>query len=127
MPQAPAQGADALYQEALANGRFVIQRCSACTHHVFYPRQLCPHCGADTLQWVEPSGRGTVYSTTTVRLNPAAPHEVSLIELEEGVRLMSRVRNVAPGELAIGTRVTATVVRENDTALLVFDAMQEAA
>ena len=54
------------YQAELDAGRFCIQHCPQCQHHVFTPRELCPHCGAGGLRWVRPSGLGTVYSTSTI-------------------------------------------------------------
>ncbi len=104
---------------ALAEGRFLIQHCGACGKHVYYPRVLCPHCGADEPALVAPRGTGTVYAVTTVRRKPEAggDYNVSVIELDEGVRLMSRVAGVPPGDVRIGQRVRARVV----DALVVFD------
>ena len=51
-------GAEARYQAALNEGRFLIQRCNECHKHVFYPRMVCPHCGGASLAWVEPKGTG---------------------------------------------------------------------
>jgi uncharacterized OB-fold protein len=112
-------GVLARHQALLAEGRFLIQRCGACSKHVYYPRSLCPHCGAEEPAFVEPSGTGTVYAVTTVRRKPDAggDYNVSVIELDEGVRLMSRVDGVAPGDVRIGHRVRARVA----DALLVFD------
>ena len=61
------EGVEAQYRQALDQGRFQIQHCDACDRAVFYPRMLCPHCGAGQLSWRTPDGRGTVYSTTAVR------------------------------------------------------------
>ncbi len=44
---APAAGVQAEHQAALDEGRFLIQRCAACAKHVYFPRELCPHCGAE--------------------------------------------------------------------------------
>jgi uncharacterized OB-fold protein len=115
-------GPEKLYRDKLAQGRFEIQRCAACAKHVFYPRVLCPHCGADRLEWVQPSGRGSVYSTTVVRRRPAdgGDYNVALIDLEEGVRMMSRVAGIAPEAVAIGLRVQARVAGEGEAALVEF-------
>lgn len=43
----------------LAAGQFRIQHCQDCKRHVFFPRNICPHCGEDTLDWVAPKGTGT--------------------------------------------------------------------
>jgi len=113
------KGIQAQHQVALDEGRFLIQRCQACTKHVYFPRELCPHCGCDRLTWVQPQGLGTVHAVTTVRRKPDAGGDfnVSLIDLDEGVRLMSRVEGVAPSDVKIGQRVRARVVG----GLVVFD------
>lgn len=124
---AEISGVQAYYEKALAGGRLEIQLCDSCNTHVFYPRQICPHCGASRLAWISPSGLGTVYSTTTVRINPLQPHDVSLIDLDEGVRLMSRVVNRPAGTIQIGQRVLARIEQQPSGALLVFDALEDAA
>ena len=115
-------GAEARYQAALNEGRFIIQRCNDCSKHVFYPRMVCPHCGGASLAWVEPKGTGVVYSTTTVRRKPEAggDYDVSLIDLDEGVRMMSRVEGIAPTEVKIGMRVRAKVIDNKGAGLVVF-------
>ena len=105
--EAPNGAAMAAYEAGLKAGRFQIQQCGDCRRHVFYPRAVCPHCASLALRWVQPSGRGVVYSTTVVRrpADKGGPYNVALIELEEGVRLMSRVDGMAPQDVAIGQRV----------------------
>lgn len=102
-------GPQAYYESRLAEGQLEIQRCEECRSHVFYPRTSCPFCGCSSLSWTRPSGFGTVYSTTTVQLNPAKPYDVSLIDLDEGVRMMGRVIDVPAGSVAIGQRVKVKV------------------
>ena len=115
-------GAEEHYQAALNEGRFLIQHCTACGRHVFYPRSICPHCWSERLDWVEPQGSGTVYSTTTVRRKPEAggSYNVALIDLDEGVRLMSRVEGLPPTDVKIGMRVRAAITNENGAGLVVF-------
>jgi len=114
-------GAEAAYQAALREGRFMIQRCRDCEKHVFYPREVCPHCASLSLAWVQPSGTGTVYSTTTVRRKPDAggDYDVSLVDLDEGVRMMSKVIGIPPNDVKIGMRVKAKVM--DGTGLVVFE------
>lgn len=121
-------GADQQYRQALAQGKFQIQRCTACHQAVFYPRMICPHCGAPDLRWESPSGHGTVYSTTVVRRKADAggDYNVALIDLEEGVRMMSRVEGIPPDAVHIGMAVRAEVRQQQDQGLVVFVA-QEAA
>lgn len=117
------------HQAALAEGRFLIQKCDDCGQHIYFPREVCPHCGSDAVQFVSPSGQGTVYAVTTVRRKPAdgGDYNVSLIDLDEGPRLMSRVDNLKPDDVKIGQRVTARVVVADDKGVVVFDAVGGAA
>lgn len=118
-----SQGVQAQYQQALSEGRFVIQHCDGCGRAVHHPREVCPHCGSDRLRWVDALGTGTVYAVTTVRRKPEAGGDlnVSLIDLDEGPRLMSRVANRPPDQVRIGQRVRARVSQEQGQSLLVFD------
>lgn len=114
-------GVQAYHQAAVDAGRFLIQRCTACRRHVYFPREICSHCGSCALAWVEPCGRGTVYATTVVR--DRAGKEVRgivLIDLDEGVRLMSRVEGEAPSSIRIGQRVRASVQATDGRGLLIF-------
>jgi uncharacterized OB-fold protein len=89
---------------------------------------LCPHCGADRLSWKTPDGRGTVYSTTVVRRKPEAggDYNVALIDLAEGVRLMSRVDGIAPDAVRIGMAVRAQVAVNDGRGQVVFVQSKEA-
>jgi uncharacterized OB-fold protein len=114
-------GVEAAYQRQLDEGRFMLQHCSDCQRHVFYPRELCSHCGSLSLQWVVPSGTGAVHAVTTVRRKSEAggDYNVSLIDLDEGVRMMSRVESASP--VHIGDRVRARAVIKDGHGLVVFD------
>ena len=109
-------GPDAAFQAALAGGRIEIQRCGDCGRHVFFPRVLCPHCHGAALSWVEACGDGVVYSTTVVRQRPerGGDHNVALIDLAEGVRMMSRVETIDPMDVTIGMRVKVRMIPGTD-------------
>ncbi len=68
------------------------------------------------------SGNGTVYSTSTIHRKPDAGgnYNVALIDLDEGVRMMSRVEDVAPDEVYIGQRVQARVAQREGRGLVLF-------
>lgn len=123
IPLATPSGVQALHQAALDEGRLLIQRCAGCGQHVYFPRESCPHCGSAELGWVAPTGQGTVYAVTTVRRKPDAggDYNVSLVDLDEGVRLMSRVDNIKPLDLKIGQRVQARVQLTDGRGLVLFD------
>jgi Predicted nucleic-acid-binding protein containing a Zn-ribbon len=105
------KGPDARFRHHLAEGRFMIQRCDACGQHVFAPRVLCKHCGSDRLGWVEASGRATVYAATVVRQKPerGGDYLYAMMDLAEGVRMISTVVGVAPDAVKIGDAVVAEI------------------
>lgn len=117
------QGIQARHQQALDQGRFLIQHCGACGRHVYFPRELCPHCGALSPELVAPAGGGTVQAVTMLhrRAEQGGNYHVCLVDLDEGVRLMSRVEGLAPEAVTVGLRVQARVLLTEGRGLVVFD------
>ena len=87
------------------------QRCSGCSAWRHVPREMCAECGSWNWEWTPSSGRGQVFTWTVIAraLHPAFKDDVpcapTVIELEEGVRLLSEVVDCAPDELEIGMPV----------------------
>jgi len=110
-PRFDGPGPDVVYALNLADGRFTIQRCGSCGHHQFPPALVCRSCGNASPGFIQASGRGTVYSTTTIRAKEGA-HNVSIIELAEGPRLMSTVRGIDPEAVSIGLEVQFSIAED---------------
>ena len=101
------------YWEGIAQGELRIQRCDACSRAVFYPRAICPHCHANQLSWIVASGKGTIYSYTVAhqafgQFAAQAPYIVAIVELDEGVRMMTRVIDAPRERVSIGASVQVT-------------------
>lgn len=110
------------YFAHLAQGRFMLQRSRASGRCFFYPRVAAPVSGDRDLEWVPASGRGTVHATTIVRPKPPQqPYNVVLVDLEEGVRVMSRVEGIAPEAVKIGMPVQARIGTQDEKPILLFD------
>src|SRR5260370_32091666 len=109
-PQIILDGDSQVYWEGIARGELRIQRCAACTRYVFYPRSICPHCFSDWLSWVVASGNGTIYSYTVAHqpFGPFArevPFTITIVQLEEGVRMMTRILRCPRHRITIGSPV----------------------
>jgi len=100
-----------MFRDGLSKGQINLQHCGDCQQAIFFPRINCPHCGGTSLRWQPASGKGEVHTTTTVRRRPESggDYNVSMIELAEGVRMMSRVDDIDPAEVKIGMAITAFV------------------
>ena len=87
------------------------QRCTRCQTWRHVPREMCAACGSWEWEWAQSSGRGRVFTWTLVAraMHPAFQHDTPyaavVIEMEEGVRLVSHVIDCAPDELEIGMPV----------------------
>ncbi|MFA4917426.1 MAG: OB-fold domain-containing protein [Syntrophales bacterium] len=113
-------GPDAQFKAFLSEGKFMIQHGKESGKAAFFPRTVEPGIGGE-LVWVEASGRGTVYSTTTIfKKPPMHNYNVAVIELEEGVRMMSRVENIDPTEVKIGMAVTARIITQKGEPVVIF-------
>jgi uncharacterized OB-fold protein len=87
------------------------QRCTDCATWRHIPRDMCAKCGSFNFEWAQSSGRGTVFSWTVAaqpfvpQFAPLVPYAPVVIELEEGVRMVSWVTDVRPDDLALGMPV----------------------
>jgi uncharacterized protein len=97
--------------DAVAEGRFMIMRCSSCGQAHFYPRPFCPRCGADTVAWEEASGDATLYTWSVVHqndlppFNQRVPYVAAVVDLVEGPRMMTNVVGCDVEDLRVGMRL----------------------
>jgi hypothetical protein len=99
----------AFFWEGVTAHRLLIQRCQGCGELRHPPRPMCPRCNSLDWDTVESTGRGQVYSFVLPR-HPRYPgyddpHIVVLVELDEGVRLVSNLGAVDPDDVVIGMPV----------------------
>lgn len=105
---------DLFFWEGVAAGELRLQRCADCARLRMPPRPMCPFC--HSLQWraERASGRGTVHTWVIPRHPPPEPGQeppiVILVELEEGVRLVSNLREAKPEEVRNGMAVEVCFV-----------------
>ena len=108
------------FWDAAREEKLIIQKCQDCNHHIFYPRIACPHCFSDKVEWVEASGKGTVYSFTVVTNNaPSAfiadmPFVIAIVKLEEGVQMLSNIIKCDPGDVVCDMPVEVTFEKLDD-------------
>ena len=95
------------FWEATREKRLLLQYCPRTAKYQFFPRPLSIFTGRRELEWREVSGRATLYSFTLIADGPVATQErpamiLALVDLAEGVRMLSNIGNVAVAALRIG-------------------------
>lgn len=107
-----------------ARGELRFQRCSSCRSWRHPPRVTCPKCGSEAWAWELSSGRGVLFSWTVTHqaLAPGfaedVPYAVAVVELEEGVRLVSALRGIRPEALVLELPLAVEFVPVSDTIAL---------
>ena len=93
------------------SGKLLIQKCEPCDKAFYYPRVSCPYCLGSELRWLECSGRGRIYTHSTMRRRD--PYTIAYVALEEGPQMMTNIGECAPEDIAIGQPVSV-VFRDVD-------------
>ncbi len=87
--------------EDLGRARLLGTRCGACGRVAFPGQAICPYCSHDGCATVELSATGVLRLCTTVGNRPPGyvgdvPFGFGVVELPEGIRLISRIKLPQP-------------------------------
>jgi hypothetical protein len=97
------------FWSGLKDNELRIQRCTDCRTLRVPPRPMCGKCQSLSWDYVVSSGRGAVYSYIMPQYPPLPflqyPYVVALIELDEGVRIVSNLCDIEPEAIAVGMPV----------------------
>jgi uncharacterized OB-fold protein len=103
---------DDYFWAGVADDRLVLRRCTGCTYLQHPPTPMCPRCGC--VEWTtrDAVGTGTVYSWIVAKHPNAALDEegriVALIDLDEGVRFVANLVEIAEADVRPGLPVELT-------------------
>ena len=100
------------------NSSIPVVQCTQCSAIGFRPLYVCRKCGNTNFRDDEASGKGHIYSHTTIRVAPdayreQAPYDVCIIEFTPELRVTARIRGAEPGTVKIGDKVIYDSVDEN--------------
>jgi len=102
--------------------------CEHCGSKIFPPRDVCPECAEEAKTPYQFSGKGEVYSFTTVYDAPEgyeeqAPYTVAIVKLEEGPLVTAQLADVDNGKVEIGQKVemiTRKLRQDGERGMLVY-------
>jgi uncharacterized OB-fold protein len=109
--------ASAMVRDGLftSDGALLGSKCVACGSTLFPRADSCTYCAAEDPAPVELSRRGTLWSWTAVTAPPPGyqgevPFGIGIVELPEGVRVITRLTESDPGALHAGQAMESRVV-----------------
>lgn len=107
------------YWDGAKEGELRLQACNSCSETYFPPRPFCPKCGARDVKVVKASGKGKLYSYIINHLPSPGytpPFTVAIVELEEGIRLMTNLVDIEPDpeKLELDMPLEVTFEKLND-------------
>lgn len=90
-------------------------RCATCGGHHFPRHETCPYCASAEVEEARLSRRGTLWAFTAVTAPPPGyrgevPYGFGVVELPEGLRVISRLTESDPGALQLGQAMELVVV-----------------
>ena len=98
------------FADYLQKGKLMGTQCKKCGEKYFPPRADCIKCLSDEVKWIEYSGKGTLHSYTKIYAAPKgfedmAPYTLGVVDLEEGGRLISWIKDIPDDKIRIGMSV----------------------
>ena len=97
--------------DAAKRHELVVQRCRGCGVHRFPAREICSSCLSRDAEWVTVSGAGEIFSYNVMHqvYHPGfadeVPYAVVVVKLQEGAKMNSNLRGIAPDAIKIGMPV----------------------
>jgi uncharacterized protein len=112
---------DAYFWDGVRDRTLLLRRCTGCGQLQHPPTPMCGNCHGLEWETQKATGRGTVYSWI-VSKHPTQPDDnpriVALVELDEGVRLVSNLIGIEAGDVRNDMAVEVTFVEyDNDIVL----------
>ena len=105
------------FWDGLAAGQFFTTRGTRSGRYTFPPKPISPHDWNEPVEWVELSGRGKLYSYTTMHATPTAfrfeaPYRVCIVDLDEDIRLVTRLLDM--GSVPLDHAIELVAIRYTD-------------
>lgn len=96
------------FWEGTKQHKLLLKKCRTCGHIDHPPYLYCTECQSDDSEWIEASGRATLYAFAVNEYGvpfpfiPDLPYVVALLDLKEGPRMLSNIVGCDPKELRNG-------------------------
>ncbi|HKZ50810.1 MAG TPA: Zn-ribbon domain-containing OB-fold protein [Dehalococcoidia bacterium] len=95
------------FWEGAKRHELLLPRCKRCDKFHFYPREQCPNCFSQDLEWTKVSGKARLHAYTIVHqaadpsFNDDVPFVHAVVQLYEGPRMVTNIVGIDPHEVKI--------------------------
>ncbi|MGQ9638332.1 MAG: Zn-ribbon domain-containing OB-fold protein [Thermodesulfobacteriota bacterium] len=116
---------DTSYEKFLNENKIMGSKCKNCGALALPPRPICISCFGKEMEWVEFKGNGKLAAFTSIAVAPPYmvkegfnrnnPYIVGVVELEEGVKTVSRIVGIdakKPEQIKVGTSLNAEFIEK---------------
>ncbi len=119
------------FWDGLKERRLLLQKCSDCGTVRHYPRPMCGECHSMETDWIEASGKGTVYSWTETHhpfhfgFKAEVPYILVTVTLAEGVRIQTKLLDAKVEDLKLDLPVEVVFAQETPDLVLPYFRLAE--
>lgn len=116
----PIEPINAAFWDHCQDGVLHFQKCNGCQKFRHLPRNMCAYCGSPDWDWKPVTGKGVLFSWTIAHMpmHPAfvaeVPYVTGVIELEEGIRMVSLLRGAVMEDLELDMPVKVEFEKVSD-------------
>ena len=120
---------DTSYEQFLNEYKIMGSKCKKCGALALPPRPICVSCFGSEMEWVQLKGTGKLAAFTSIVVAPpymvkegfgrGNPYTVGVVELDEGVKVVSRIVGVdskKPEQIKVGTSLKAEFIKKGEGA-----------
>ena len=118
---------DTSYEQSLNEEKIMGSKCKKCGALALPPRPICVSCFGNEMEWVQFKGTGKLAAFTSIVVAPpymlkegfgrGNPYTVGVVELDEGVKVVSRIVGVdskKPEQIKVGTPLKAEFIEKGE-------------
>ncbi|MGD8544589.1 MAG: Zn-ribbon domain-containing OB-fold protein [Candidatus Bathyarchaeota archaeon] len=116
--------------KGLTEGKILMTKCKSCSEKFFPPQADCPKCQESNMDWIPLTGKGELLTCTMIFVKPTThahydDYIVGIAEMEEGVRVLARVKTDKPKQIKPRMKLNLTVVKREPEGFLTYEFVPE--
>ena len=101
------------FWSAANEGKLMIPRCKDTNQFFWYPRKISPFTLSENIEWIQASGKGTIYTFSIMR-RADPQYVIAYVRLEEGITMMTNIVDCEPEAVEVGQAVLLVMLESGN-------------